>query len=82
MVSYVELTDDEDLVLRVLILVVVDNGLVRPFLTMVEQNASRLNPYCSGRWSRTYDNSVKELHYVSLNPCCSGRWSRTTLSSL
>ena len=37
-----------------------------------------LNPYCSGRWSRTlvckrYMTTCQR----SLNPYCSGRWSRT-----
>ena len=45
------------------------------------QNAC-LNPYCSGRWSRTtnakFDGFVR---HVGLNPYCSGRWSRTNCSN-
>ena len=38
---------------RVLILIVVDNGLV-PISDRKEQKAVKgLNPYCSGQWSRT-----------------------------
>ena len=36
-----------------------------------------LNPYCSGRWSRTYTFLSFAIHYIRLNPYCSGRWSRT-----
>ena len=42
-----------------------------------------LNPYCSGRWSRTLLRTmVLTLILQSLNPCCSGRWSRTILSMM
>ena len=54
---------DDGLVLRiidihgnliyVLILIVVDDGLVRQRLLWQTTDLSRLNPYCSGRWSRT-----------------------------
>ena len=37
---------------RVLILVVVDNGLVLNLLNYIQMETS-LNPCCSGRWSRT-----------------------------
>ena len=36
-----------------------------------------LNPYCSGRWSRTSYTSFGIGDVISLNPYCSGRWSRT-----
>ena len=64
----------------VLILVVVDNGLVHQILNFYKVESIRLNPCCSGQWSRT---SIKTAHYFSincLNPCCSGQWSRTGLS--
>ena len=38
---------------RVLILVVVDDGLVRGFHVSTGIEIVRLNPCCSGRWSRT-----------------------------
>ena len=38
---------------RVLILIVVDNGLVLCVLQKVRCTISSLNPYCSGQWSRT-----------------------------
>ena len=38
----------------------------------------RLNPYCSGRWSRTmFGQDVFTPQTRCLNPYCSGRWSRT-----
>ena len=37
----------------VLILIVVEDGLVQ-VLTSQQIDKYRLNPYCSGRWSRTY----------------------------
>ena len=36
-----------------------------------------LNPYCSGRWSRTAVFIKNPSWSVGLNPYCSGRWSRT-----
>ena len=49
----------------VLILIVVDNGLVQ----LTERAAGEqygLNPYCSGQWSRTRDNSIFHiLHLMS-----------------
>ena len=36
-----------------------------------------LNPYCSGRWSRTFKTIKIMKGTKSLNPYCSGRWSRT-----
>ena len=36
-----------------------------------------LNPYCSGRWSRTVRTNAESGARTSLNPYCSGRWSRT-----
>ena len=39
-----------------------------------------LNPYCSGRWSRTTGARTVVMNTADgLNPCCSGRWSRTAL---
>ena len=53
MVSYVETTGRTAFVKVVLILIVVDDGLVlKKDMIMSEINVS-LNPYCSGRWSRT-----------------------------
>ena len=40
-------------VIAVLILIVVEDGLVRFEPSSGEYGGSRLNPYCSGRWSRT-----------------------------
>ena len=41
-----------------------------------------LNPYCSGRWSRT-STTANNSNFVEtgLNPYCSGRWSHTWLRS-
>lgn len=36
-----------------------------------------LNPYCSGRWSRTAAAKSDKGLQFSLNPYCSGQWSRT-----
>ena len=36
-----------------------------------------LNPYCSGRWSRTGKKHRLYVDSCGLNPYCSGRWSRT-----
>ena len=38
---------------HVLILIVVDDGLVQYGLNAILLQLSSLNPYCSGRWSRT-----------------------------
>ena len=41
-------------------------------------NQISLNPYCSGRWSRTWNTlSLQCFSGSCLNPYCSGRWSRT-----
>ena len=43
------------------------------------QEGGSLNPYCSGRWSRTFElKSHQAMLDASLNPYCSGRWSRTS----
>ena len=42
----------EDIV-DVLILIVVEDGLVRPSKSVLLLSLTCLNPYCSGRWSRT-----------------------------
>ena len=50
----------------VLILVVVEDGLV---LGRVEQNPQRcrcLNPCCSGRWSRTFNDHVKDYKFTKV----------------
>lgn len=39
--------------LCVLILVVVEDGLVRTTAIVVLFHSTSLNPYCNGRWSRT-----------------------------
>ena len=36
-----------------------------------------LNPYCSGRWSRTAECVSRQRSREGLNPYYSGRWSRT-----
>ena len=77
MVSFLSKKIDEDQ-RKVLILIVVDDGLVLMAQITVGKNGDSLNPYCSGRWSRT----ALALRQVSmgaagLNPYCSGRWSRT-----
>ena len=36
-----------------------------------------LNPYCSGRWSRTQLNLKMKSLEICLNPYCSGQWPRT-----
>ena len=41
-----------------------------------------LNPYCSGRWSRTGLDQQQYAVSLRLNPYCSGRWSRTKGSGL
>ena len=62
----------------VLILVVVDNGLVRVAAESESKCVKRLNPCCSGQWSRTQVIAVYDsIHVSCLNPCCSGQWSRT-----
>ena len=40
-----------------------------------------LNPYCSGRWSRTVMTLGDNVQLNGLNPYCSGRWSRTIKAS-
>ena len=62
---------------EVLILVVVEDGLVHLEAVCSLRERGRLNPCCSGRWSRTIVFILLSLLLQSLNPCCSGRWSRT-----
>ena len=38
---------------RVLILIVVEDGLVQDKTQIIHNSKQSLNPYCSGRWSRT-----------------------------
>ena len=66
---------------KVLILVVVDDGLVLKFIFTEDTSVSGLNPCCSGRWSRTGINISGHSVPSCLNPCCSGRWSRTNGAS-
>ena len=61
----------------VLILVVVEDGLVHNNVIEGTSIPERLNPCCSGRWSRTARSTASADITVGLNPCCSGRWSRT-----
>ena len=62
----------------VLILIVVEDGLVLTKMLAIIKAANSLNPYCSGRWSRTKIEIVQEaVAEGRLNPYCSGRWSRT-----
>ena len=44
----------------VLILIVVEDGLVRNFATVFAGKTCSLNPCCSGRWSRTLKQDVNE----------------------
>ena len=62
----------------VLILIVVEDGLVPTSPLDKLQWVRRLNPYCSGRWSRTTISYIRcVVSRRCLNPYCSGRWSRT-----
>ena len=42
------------MVSTVLILIVVEDGLVQKVPVFINVMCQRLNPYCSGRWSRTH----------------------------
>ena len=48
--------------LEVLILIVVEDGLVLNKLYSIYLIDTRLNPYCSGRWSRTLLRKVVRLN--------------------
>ena len=61
----------------VLILIVVGNGLVLERFGLSSVSKSSLNPYYSGRWSRTMQTGANSLGRKGLNPYCSGEWSRT-----
>ena len=63
--------------MAVLILVVVDNGLVRLHHSCIHWKKQGLNPCCNGQWSRTKMEQLYASLPVGLNPCCNGRWSRT-----
>ena len=55
-----------------------EDGLVPAVQSALNGKATgSLNPYCSGRWSRTTEYQFKPFEKVRLNPYCSGRWSRT-----
>ena len=61
----------------VLILILVEDGRRHFLLWRKKQEKPCLNPYSSGRWSKTvlfdYDGGAQR----SLNPYSSGRWSKT-----
>ena len=68
------------LVIGVLILVVVDNGLVRHLVTMFSLMLKKvliLVVVDDGLVPQI--GAFKTISLSSLNPCCSGRWSRTSL---
>mgnify|MGYP004524725569 CR=1 FL=1 len=44
----------------VLILIVVDDGLVPCDIETLTNYGNGLNPYCSGRWSRTLEKMLKQ----------------------
>ena len=50
--------------LRVLILIVVEDGLVLTGLKTKVLNIHCLNPYCSGRWSRTLQQLLEEMKKI------------------
>ena len=54
-----------------------DNGLVPTSSWIAIKELYRLNPCCSGQWSRTARQIADATNQTSLNPCCSGQWSRT-----
>ena len=54
-----------------------DDGLVPNRDGKISKFLVSLNPYCSGRWSRTLIFITQSAIIDCLNPCCSGRWSRT-----
>ena len=62
---------------KVLILIVVDNGIVHRINIMVIPSHWCLNPYCSGQWYRTVVRNINVTECESLNPYCSGQWYRT-----
>ena len=53
MVSYVDIETLTQYGNAVLILIVVEDGLVLGLEKMYKADLGCLNPYCSGRWSRT-----------------------------
>ena len=56
-----------------------NDGLVQEKLAMIVPKPTSLNPYCSGRWSRTdATNQTTNIRLAGLNPYCSGKWSRTS----
>ena len=52
--------------LRVLILIVVEDGLVLVVPSQYGNSVQCLNPYCSGRWSRTPDDGDFKGDYVDV----------------
>ena len=77
MVSYFAHGKRKMLNISVLILIVVDDGLVRVEHNVIQRKCIGLNPCCSGQWSRTTKLATQRSIQRCLNPCCSGRWSRT-----
>ena len=70
----------EKIISRVLILVVMEDGLVQVLRQVNQMTSKCLNPCCNGRWSRTIKKISDRKEQKSLNPCCNGRWSRTQAS--
>ena len=55
-----------------------EDGLVLAKSVLKHTTKPCLNPYCSGRWSRTSEfDFIDAQNAFGLNPYCSGRWSRT-----
>lgn len=50
--------------LCVLILVVVEDGLVRTTAIVVLFHSTSLNPYCNGRWSRTIHEGSQNFNFA------------------
>ena len=69
---------------RVLILVVVEDGLRDEALDDVKYAANKgLNPCSCGRWSqRLKTTTASRLFRYCLNPCCCGGWSQSAAECL
>ena len=67
----------DNVVEKVLILIIVEDGLVQQLEDQLKELNKSLNPYCNGRWSRTGSSTLIQVFQLCLNPCCSGQWSRT-----
>ena len=66
MVSYRQVSMGAAAVQAVLILIVVEDGLVHLDADDVKTERTGLNPYCSGRWSRTILIFVDNLKHLVL----------------